>query len=91
MNVALSEEMTKYHGQKVKTAVVSIPGKGRVALTLSDTARCARMPDAARRTLINLAGGEEAFDGDGDIDRNAEELHKHCQRLQGIGERKPLR
>jgi hypothetical protein len=91
MQISLSEVQTKYHQQKVKTAVVMIPGKGRIELALSDTARCARAIDSARRTLVNLAGGEDGFDGDKDLDANAHLLHVHCRRLQGLkveGEKK---
>jgi hypothetical protein len=91
MDLQFSDSPTKYHGQKTKTAAVNVPGKGRVELALSDTARCARMIDAARRTIVNIAGGEDAFDGEDDIERAALALHEHCKKLEGIGERKPLR
>lgn len=91
MQIQLGEAQTKYQNQKVKTAAVTIPGKGRIELALSDTARCARMPDAAKRTLVNLAGGEDAFDDEQDIETNAKLLHEHCRRLQGIGDREPRR
>lgn len=86
MRIQLSEAATKYHGERKKTAVLNIPGKGRIELTLSDTARCARMPDAARRTVVNLAGGEDVFDGEDDIVVAAAALHQHCRALMGIQE-----
>lgn len=84
MQIQLSEAQTKYHGQKVKTAVVNIAGKGRIELALSDTARCARMRDAARRTIINLAGGEDEFGSDEEIDTAATQLHQHCRQLSNL-------
>jgi hypothetical protein len=84
MQIALSEVQTKYHQEKVKTAVVNIPGRGRIELALSDTARCARAVDAARRTLINLAGGEDEFESEKELETNAQLLHVHCRRLQNL-------
>ena len=88
MQIQLSEAKTKFHGEIKRTAVVNIPGKGRIELQLSDTARCARMPDAARRTLVNLAGAE-AFDGEADIETAGNQLHEHCRRLLNIKAEEP--
>jgi hypothetical protein len=89
MQIQLSETTTKYHGQKVKTAAVNIPGKGRIELALSDTARCARMPEAARNTVVNICGGEDVFDSEEDIAANAQLLQAHCRKLLGISDDKP--
>lgn len=84
ISIQLSETMTKYHNEKVKTAVIVIPSKGRIELALSDTARCARLPDAARRTLVNLAGGEDELGSEAQLEAAAAALHAHCRRLQGL-------
>lgn len=83
--IGFGEAPTKYHGERKKTAVVTIPGRGRIELALSDTARCARMADAAERTLVNLAG-EDAFEDEDDIAQAGAALHKHCRLLLGVRE-----
>lgn len=80
MQIALSDKLTKYHQQKVKTAVVDIPGRGRIELALSDTQRCAKVEGSARRTLVNLAG-EDAFDDEQELEIAATQLRQHCRRL----------
>lgn len=91
MEIQLSESTTKYHGQKVKTAAVNVPGKGRIELALSDTARCAKLPDAARATVVNICGGEDAFEDEDDIETNARLLREHCRKLLNISDDKPRR
>jgi hypothetical protein len=84
MNVILAEEQQTHHGKKdVKAAVVILNGK-RFSLGLGDTHRCAHMPDAAERTLKNLA--KQAGDDDYEPNGEAVKLHAHCRKLIGIKE-----
>lgn len=81
MQISLSEDFTKHHGRREKVAVLSIPGRGRVSLSLSDTHRCAKVPDAARATVENLVK-----DAGVNLDEAAAQLHQHCRALIGIQE-----
>jgi len=76
MGIALGEDFTKYHGKREKVAKVN-----GIVLTLSDTHRCARMRDAAARTISNLTKGEVAG---AELEQAADELHQHCRLLAGI-------
>jgi hypothetical protein len=83
MGVALSEDFTKYHGRREKVAKISVTGGRSVTLGLSDTLRCAKDRDAAKRTVANVADG--ALRGP-DLDEAAAQLHQHCRVLSGIHE-----
>lgn len=87
MQIAFSQETTKYRGQKMKVAVVSMNGR-KVTLGLSDTSRCAlgdrgeTGQTIAARILRNIAGNENA-----EVEGEAGQLHAHCRELLGL---KPL-
>ena len=83
MGIALSETFTKYHGKREKVARVTVPGVNDITLTLSDTLRCAKMRDSARRTVENISRGEL---GGEELDAAAEQLHLYCRQLVGIQE-----
>lgn len=81
MGIALGETFTKYHGRREKVARVTVPGVNDVTLTLSDTLRCAKMRESARRTVENISRGELGGD---ELEAAAEQLHQHCRQLAGI-------
>jgi hypothetical protein len=83
MNVSFSERSTKYHNERQKTAVINVPAKGPIELALSDTQRCARSLDSAKRTVKNVAG--DAID-DAEVEQAGAALHAHCRRMIGIQE-----
>lgn len=81
MGIALSETFTKYHGRREKVARITVPGVNDVTLTLSDTTRCAKMRDSARRTVENISRGEISG---AELEAAAEQLHLHCRSLLGL-------
>lgn len=81
MEVTFSERFTKYHGDRVKTAVINVPSKGQIELALSDTQRCARSVESAKRTLQNIADG--ALE-DQEVETAGVALHAHCRRVIGL-------
>lgn len=83
MGIALSSDFTKYHGRREKVAKVSVAGGRNVTLGLSDTTRCAKDQEAAKRTVQNISDG--ALKGP-DLEAAAVQLHQHCRVLVGIQE-----
>lgn len=87
MQIGFSQDTTKYRGQKMKVAVVSMNGR-KVTLGLSDTSRCAQGDRGetgqtiAARILRNIAGNQEA-----EVEGEAAQLQAHCRELLGL---KPL-
>lgn len=87
MQIGFSQDTTKYRGQKMKVAVVTMNGK-KVILGLSDTSRCAQGDRGdggaviAARILRNIAENQEA-----DVEAQAAQLQTHCRELLGL---KPL-
>lgn len=88
-SVQFSETNTKYHNERQRTAVVILPGKGRIELALSDTQRVARSVESAKRTMKNIAGG--AID-EAEADVAGVALHEYCRRMLGMqGDPEPRR
>lgn len=81
MTIGLSDAFTKYHGRREKVAVLNVPGRGNIALGLSDTQRCARSIEIAKETIRNVAKDMVPV---GAIDTEAQKLHEHCKVLAGI-------
>lgn len=83
MGIALSEDFTKYHGRREKVARIAVHGGGSMTLGLSDTVRCAKDREAAKRTVANISRG--ALTGS-ELEAASEQLHLHCRALAGIHE-----